>query len=136
MLLRGIIVDEVVMYNHRVYGVTRVCHVGDGVKIVYSAVHRLKVWGVGLLHLDGVEEGVGLHNEYVLWPVVAHGQREGVGVHLLVDYHGVGAVASHAGDGECVGQCRHCPAQHVFAVDGVVERAVDGRACRQRRHPY
>ena len=126
MLLRGIIVDEVVMNDHRVDGVARVCHVGDGVEIVHSAVHRFKVWGVGLLHLYGVEEVVGLHYEHVLRPVVAHGQREGVGVLLLVDEHGVGVAAYHRGDGKHVGQRRHGPTKHVFGVDGVVERTVDG----------
>ncbi len=111
-------------------GMARVPHALERVEIGYSAIYRLKVRTVGLLHPNGVDERIGLQVELVYVMAVAHGQRETVGVDLPVDEYRIGAVGARGRNCKGVGQRGYRPHQFVVGINGVVERAVDRRAGR------
>jgi len=95
MLFRDIIVDAVVVDDYRIDGVAREPYVSDSMEIVDTAVYRLEMWRVCLPHHNGVEEVIGLHDEYVLIPEEAHWQGERVGIDLLIDDDRIAAITCH-----------------------------------------
>ena len=80
---------------------------------------------VGLVDRHRVEYRVGTEVERVAVAGIAHGQREAVGVDLLVEEYGVVAIVAVGPDGERIGQRRHTAHELIVGIHRVVEGAVN-----------
>ena len=128
MLLGCIIGDIAVLDGDGVDGIACVVYAFDLMEIVHATVHGLKVRDVGLVDGHRVHGVVGTEVEDVAVTGVAHGQREAVGVDLLVDEYGIVAIVAAGPDGERVGQRRYLAHELIVGIHRVVKRAVNGGA--------
>ena len=107
--LGSIVGNITLFYDDRVDSIMGACYSGNGVKVVGSAIYRLKVWLVLFAHGQSIMVylpvgAVGLDVKHILCPLIAHRQAKAVGLFLSVNKYGVTSIdASGCRDGKCIG---------------------------------
>ena len=115
-------------------GIVRAAHAGDSVEIIEPAIHRFEMGLISLLYPNGVEQGIGLHEEDIHILSIADGERETIGVDLLIDDDGIETILPRGRDGERIGQRGHPAHELIIGIDCVVQRAIYARTGSHQRH--